>query len=105
MEICRPIIKDPGATRTYGIAWVDNLAAGDTLAGVSWTVPAGLIKVSEGVNDVPVSDDGRTYPIGTVALVRLSGGSAGEDVPCVCRITTAAGDVDERTLLIAVRER
>lgn len=105
MELFRPIIKDPDAVRTYGIAWGDNLVPGDTLASVSWGVPAGMAVVSEGINDVPVSDDGRIHPVGTVALVRLSGGTAGADHACVCRIATVAGDVDERTLLIAVRER
>ncbi len=105
MKTLAPVLKDPDAVRTYGFFWGNNLTQGDTLASVAWTVPAGLTLVSQGVNASPVDEDGRSYATGTVAMVRLSGGSAGTDYPCVCHITTTNGDADERTLTVLCRER
>lgn len=100
-----PILKDPDAIRTYGIYWGHALVEGDSLAAVSWDVPAGLTKVAEGPNAGPIIDCGTTYPPGTVALLRLSGGIANRNQRCICHIVTANGDEDERTLVISVRER
>lgn len=98
-------VKDPSSTLTVGLWWQDVAARGGTLQSVAWTVPAGLTKVSEGINTTSLVDDGTTYPVGQVALVRLSGGAALADIDIVCRITTASGDVDERTITVQVRER
>ena len=99
-------IKDPASTLTVGLHWPDVIARGDTLGSVAWAVPAGLTKVSEGINTVAMVDMGVSYPAGEVALVRLSGGTpVGADIDIICKITTAAGDIDERTITVAVRER
>lgn len=103
--ITKPIIKDPAALRTYGIYWGELLAPGETITSVSWAIPAPLAKVSESVNAAPISEDTDTYPAGTVALVRLSGGTAGQNYNCICHITSTSGDEDERTLVVACRER
>ena len=97
--------KDPAAELTVGLWWEDVIVRGDTLASVSWTVPTGLTKLSEGVNTAAIDDAGTIYPIGTVALLRLSGGVADLDYDCVCQVTTGNGDIDERTLTVMARER
>lgn len=93
-------IHDPQAVRTYGVYWGNNLAHGDTIASSNWTVPTGLTKVSEGVNEAEVIEANFTYPIGTVAQVRLSGGTAGVDYTLLCHIITTAGDEDDQTVII-----
>ena len=99
-------VKDPNSTLTVGLWWQDVAARGGTLQSVAWTVPVGLTKVSEGINTTSLVDDDTTYPVGQVALVRLSGGTpVGIDIEIICRITTATGDVDERTITVQIRER
>ena len=90
----RTFIKDPGATLNYGFDWLAEgwLIGGDTLASATWTVPAGLTKVSE------------THT-STVATVVLSGGTVNTNYTVTCAITTANGLIDERSLLFQVRQR
>lgn len=99
------IRKDPDAVLTYGIAWGDWLA-GRTLSTAAWTVPAGLVKGVESINAAPlVDDDGTSHAAGTVALVKLSGGTAGLSYTVSCRVTTTDGDVDDRSIVILCGER
>jgi hypothetical protein len=105
MDASRIWIKDPDSTLTAGIWWQDVIERGDTLASVSWEVPAGLTKVAEGINAAAMIDSGVTYPVGQVGMVRVSGGTAGADYTITCTVITAAGDVDERSITVAVRER
>ena len=98
-------IKDPQATLTVGLHWPDVIARGDSLSNVAWNVPTGMSKVSEGINAADMIDSGTTYPAGEVAIVRVSGGTANTDYTLTCTITTAAGDIDERSITAAVRER
>jgi hypothetical protein len=97
------IIKDPDSTLDYSIAWLDRLSSGVTISTATWTIPAGLTKVSEQVNGAPVVSNGRTFPIGTVALVRLSGGTIGTRYTCLCRATLSSAEVDEQSIIIDVR--
>lgn len=99
------ILKDPGAILTYGVAFEDWLPAGGTLSTGSWTVPGGITKVSESLNLAPLTVGDRTYAANTVALVRLSGGTAGTDYTCTVHITTNTGDEDERSIIVKVRDR
>jgi hypothetical protein len=105
LDASRIWIKDPASTLTVGLWWQDVIARGDTLSAVAWTVPTGLTKESEGISAADMTDSGQVYPSGQVALARISGGTAGADYTIVCRVTTAAGDVDERSISVAVRER
>lgn len=105
MEADRIWKKDPDSTLSSGIWWQDVIERGDTLSSVSWTVPTGLTKVSEGINASALIDNGVTYPIGQVAVVRLSGGVVDTDYTITCRVTTAAGDIDDRSITVAVRDR
>lgn len=98
------IQKDPDAVVDYHVAWADWLA-GDTIASVVWTVPAGLTKGTEAVNSGPLTLDGVSQPANTVATVWLSGGTAGTEYPIGCRITTAGGRTDERSFRVAVSDR
>ncbi len=105
MEADRIWKKDPNSTLSVGIWWQDVIERGDTLSSATWTVPTGLTKVSEGINAAAMIDEGVTYPAGHVATVRISGGTAGTDYTIVCRVTTGAGDIDDRSITVAVRER
>lgn len=98
------IQKDPDATLTYGMAWADWLD-GDTLSTAVWTVPAGITKGTASINAAPIDVDGVSQAANTVALVSLSGGTAGIDYTVTCRVTTAAGDIDDRSIVVACRER
>ncbi len=84
--------KDPGATGEWGIDWSAWLA-GDTIAASVWEIPAGIEKVS----------DRRT---GTVAYVKLKGGTAGKSYDLTNTITTTGGTlIEPRTIRIHVEER
>jgi fructosamine-3-kinase len=85
--------KDPDATLEFGRDWSTWLAAsGDTIVTSIWLVPAGLTVV----------DESNTA---TVALVWLSGGTAGQSYVITNRITTAQNRTDDRSIQIVVRQR
>lgn len=93
MAALEVLTKDPDATLDYGFDWQDEGWLGsDTIVSATWTVPAGLTKVSE-TNTT------------TTATVWLSGGAVQSDYTVTCRITTAGGRIDDRSLLIQVRNR
>ena len=85
------VAKDPNAQLDYGFTWGAWLA-GDTISTAEWTVPGGLTKEDESV------DGDRT-------VVWLSGGAVGQTYAVTCRVTTAGGRVDDRTLSVRVHER
>jgi hypothetical protein len=85
--------KDPAATLDYSVDWdADDWLGTDTIASVTWTVPPGITSVS-------------TSATTTVATIFLSGGVVAQNYDVVCRITTAGGRIDERTIQIQVRQR
>ena len=84
--------KDPDANLDYSVDWSDWLVTGDNIASTLWTVPAGLTKGAESEAD-------------GICTIYLSGGTAGSDYEVACRITTAAGRIDERTITVMVRQR
>lgn len=83
--------KDPDAVLDYTVDWAPYLG-GDTISAVEWIVPEGLTL------DTQEEDD-------TTATAWLSGGTAGEDYEVVCRVTTVGGRIDDRTIVIRVREQ
>ena len=94
-ESGRYILKDPDAILTYLLDWDapgDSWLGDDTISTAAFTVPAGLTKVSEGNTS-------------TTARVRLSGGVAGEVYTVRCHVTTTAGDQDDRSFRVIMRER
>lgn len=89
-------LKDPGAALDYGVDWADALAADTTLVSAGWAIePAeagGLVAAGARIE-------------GAQALVRLSGGRAGQVYRATCRAALSDGSADERTLVIRVEER
>ena len=86
------IPKDPDAVLDYTLDWATWLDT-DTLTGTpTWTVQSGLTKDSQSNTS-------------TAATAWLSGGVAGMNYMVSCRITTAAGRTDERSIRIKCVER
>lgn len=84
-------LHDPNAVLDYTVDWSDWLGT-DTIASVTWTVPTGVTKASQ-TNTT------------TAATAWISGGTAGSDYSLGCKVTTAGGRTDERTVVLQVRER
>lgn len=84
--------KDPDAKLDYYWDWTAWLEDDDTVADNEFIVPDGLV----------ASGQNRTT---TTTSLFLAGGSNGTDYKIVSRITTAAGRIDDRTIIIPVRER
>lgn len=82
--------KDPDAELDFGVQWARWLN-GDTIASSTWTIPAGLTKISDDHD-------------GTRAVVWLSGGVVGNTYLLVNRIVTAGGRTDERAIQLTVEE-
>lgn len=85
------VTKDPQAVLDYRVDWSAWLST-DTIASVVWTVPSGITQASA-TNTT------------TSATIWLSSGEAGTDYLVGCRITTAGGRTDERSILVSVRQR
>lgn len=105
MDKARIWVKDPQSTLAVGLHWEDVIERGDTLASAIWSVPDGLTKISEEINSAPMTDAGVIYAANEVALVKLSGGTVGMDYVITCEVTTGAGDIDQRSITVAVRDR
>ncbi len=90
----RYIAKDPDATLDYGWDWGAWLAAagGDTIASYSVALDEGLSLVSHAES-------------AGVVTAFIAGGSAGQQLSASCRITTAAGRIDERSFVLRIEER
>ena len=83
--------KDPNSTKDYQFYWV-NWLAGDTISSATFSI----VNVVSGVT---ISASGFTP--GT-ATCWLAGGNEGKMALLRCRITTAAGRVDERTAQVPI---
>lgn len=95
------IRKSPTANLTYGMSWRDWLIGGNSIATATWVVPVGITKVSNTINTVIIIDaDGVSHPIGTVALVTLSGGTPGKSYTLSCSITSLTTDSDIRRIVV-----
>ena len=86
-------VKDPDSIEFHGMDWSGWLQNGDSIA--SQTVFA----AAEGIT---ISEVSRAA---AVISWRLSGGQAGQDYVVTCRVTTAGGLVDDRSIRYRVRER
>jgi hypothetical protein len=84
------IPKDPNAVLDYSWNWGTWLGS-DTIA--SYVIE---------VDGVTLDSDSRAT---AVITAWLSGGTAGETATATCRVTTAAGRTDDRTLYLDVDER
>lgn len=87
------IKKDPNATLDYSFNWAAWLAlAADTIVSVAWVKSTGLTIVSQSFTT-------------TSATVFLSGGVLGALESLTCRITTAGGRTEDRTVFLQIVER
>lgn len=94
MRYLSTFTKDPDATLDYSIDWTaDGWIGADTITGTPvWTVPVGLTLESQSNTT-------------TVATAWISGGTVGADYAVACKITTAGGRTDERTIRLQIRQR
>lgn len=83
--------KTPDDVADYGVDWDLALATGVTIDTSTWTVPAGITK-----DDDSIDDDERA------TVVRLSGGTAGEEYTLVNEIVTSAGETLNAAIEIRV---
>lgn len=90
-------VRDPDSILDYAWDWTTWLD-GDTITGHTVTTPT-----VPGQVDPLVIDS--TSSTGQVVTVWVSGGTAGRTDPVTCRIVTAGGRTDERTMFLAGRER
>ncbi|MFZ5667201.1 MAG: hypothetical protein ACOY7L_18450 [Pseudomonadota bacterium] len=85
--------KDPAATLDYAVDWSDWLAADETIEDY---------RVICEDDDIEIST-----PVETAGVVRfqVGGGLAGADYYLTIEVSSSSGQIDQRTLLIPVRER
>jgi hypothetical protein len=93
MSVITTYTKDPDATLDYVISWSSWLPTGDTIASAVWSVPAGLTEA-----------DASSITT-TTTTCWLSGGTVGEVYRVTCRITTAQGRIDDRSISLRIQER
>lgn len=89
-------LKDPGAALDYAMDWSAALAPGVALASAQWTIEPGAAGGLTGADE---------RIEGARAVLRLSGGVAGQVYRATCRAGFTDGSHDERTLLIRVEDR
>lgn len=106
--------KDPDDVDVFHIVWCsedgtndgsdedDGRLQGDTISGVTWTVPGGITKDSESTASVTIQ--GVNYPINTVTSITLSGGTVDTEYELTCRVTTANSLQFDQTVNIKVEE-
>lgn len=84
--------KDPNAVLDFYLDYTDWLEGADTLASTAWTIPGGITKDSDTV---------------TASLVGiwLSAGVDATTYDLLCRVTTTAGRIDDRTVRVIVGNR
>lgn len=87
-------VKDPNAVLDYTFDWSDWLATGDTISTRSVTADSGI-----------TVDSSAIIASSTAVQVWLSSGTAGKRYDVTCRITTAGGRTDDRTIAIEVENR
>lgn len=84
--------KDPQANLDWAFDWTNWLTSGDTISSAIVTVDSGLVGASQSNSDTKVT-------------IWLSSGTPGQTYKVACRITTAQGRIDERTIGIRVTDR
>jgi len=84
--------KDPSDVEDYTIDWSSDMDSSETLTTVTWTVPSGLTKLSEGIS-------------GALSTVRISGGVGNTEYTLAALATFSSGRVHERSIYIRVEDR
>lgn len=91
------IIKDENAHLDYTFDWSQWLTPiADTIAGAISTI------VGDGIATIGTPADQLTS---TAVTIWVTGGTIGQQYILTCKITTAAGRIDERSIYINVRQR
>lgn len=92
----KPLIeKDPDATLDYPFDWTQYLAPiTDTITDAEFILETPL-----------VLDRHELDPTGKIAVAWVSGGTVGETHRVTCRITTAEGRIDDRSIFLKIKER
>ncbi len=88
------IEKDPQAVLDYTFLWSEWLPSGDTIQSHSTIIESGTGEVFSAT-----VDRGNTV----VAWVR--GGTVGETMKLRCRISTAGGRIEDRSVYIKIRDQ
>jgi len=84
-------VKDPNATVDYELDWSEWLDS-DAVSTSTWSAPAALTLTGSNVTD-------------NVTRIFVAGGSVGTDYLITNRITSSGGRIEDRSILIQVRER
>jgi hypothetical protein len=84
-------VKDPQSTLDYKFDWTGWLAE-DTISSAVVTVPTGLTSSGSSI-------------IGKTVVVWLAGGTVEQNYIVTCNITTAAGRIDERSMIIQCADK
>lgn len=85
--------KDPNATLDYTFDWGPYLLPlADTISSATFILSDGITKVSQ-TNTT------------TTATIFVSGGELDAEETVTCRITTAGGRTDDRTITLTIVER
>ncbi len=87
------LTKDPNAILDYIFDWSDWLDENETINSHQILVEHGSVVVDSNERD------------GAQITVWLSGGNEQETARVVCRITTSAGRVDDRSIWVKIAER
>lgn len=85
--------KDPAAVLDYSFDWSAYLTPlADTITSVTWVLTAGITKVSQSFS-------------ANSATAFVSGGVLGETETLTCRITTAGGRTDDRSIFLKIVDK
>lgn len=87
------IIKDPNAVLDYTIdwtVWLDDMS--DTLSSHSVITPSGITCVSSSIS-------------GKKVIMWISGGTVNVTYQVTCRVVTAGGRTDDRSIYFRILER
>ncbi len=90
-DLIRNLPKDPHATLDYIFDWLAWLN-GDTINASTWTVPAGITKVSDSFTSA-------------TTIIWLSGGTIKTTYLITNHITTTGGRQEDRSFTLSVKER
>ena len=84
--------KDPGSVLDYEIDWSSWLADGETIVSSEWSV-----------EDDSAAIDSSTHT-DTAATAWVSGGTVGVRLTVTNRITTTLGRIDERSIVLKIKD-
>jgi hypothetical protein len=85
-------VHDPTSELDYGFNWAPWLAVGETIITSTWTIDAGLTKISDSKSN-------------TATVVWIKGGTVGMDYTITNHIVTSVGRKDPRSHTLMVRAR